>query len=411
MSKEGSVVTEMPKRRLEQIVESLLVFLFFFAPLGRAGVNIIIPFLTIFWVATKIKYRECYSEIVRFPEIVKWVGVLGVGILLSFINAVNYSAAVKNFVDEYILFALVFIISLDVIKSQKLLRKLFLAAVASSAIVIVWSFYQRFIEGYDRINSTITGANETGIYFVCLVLLGISLLLLEKGLNRPKLAGVSLFTLLSLTCLIYTGSRGAWLSLFAGFIVLLFLAVKNRLFTYKKAIVLLLIFILVAFFVDFGWVFNRLESITDLSNSSNSQRILMALTGLRMLKAHPLFGVGIGQYQHVYGNYEIEEALFEETLTSYTHIHCLYVHLAAEIGLVGLFILAFLVYKILNTGFTTSLDAVDDQWFYYGIIGVFVALSVHNLFEWSLLNLQIGTFTLILVAIWLNKISISKLPQ
>ncbi|HBT15731.1 MAG TPA: hypothetical protein DEB05_02090 [Firmicutes bacterium] len=389
------------KGKYDRIIDCLFIFLFFITPLSRAGINIITPLLTIVWVAKKLKFRDCPDEKLKYPELHRWVAILGVAVLLSFINPVNFAAALKNFADEYILFALIFIISLDVIKNQEQLKRLFGAAISSSLIVAVWGLYERFGKGYARINSTITGANEAGTYFVSMALLGLSFLLFSNKQKSSKFIASSLFTLLNLSCVFYTGSRGAWLSLFAGFVVLLFLAIKNnKPVSFKKVIVVLVIIILTATFVDLGWVVSRLDSITDLSDSSNRQRIMMATTGLQMLKDHPLFGVGIGQFLHVYPDYKLE------TANVYTHIHCFYLHLAVEIGLIGFLVFLILVFKVLKTGLQAFFQAEPEQWFYYGVIGALVGFGVHNLFEWSFLNLQVGAFTLILVAIWLNKTNI-----
>lgn len=405
MNQNCSMTTEMINRKKVyiQITEYLLLFLFFIAPISRAGVNIVTPVLTITWLMKKIIYRGEPEEKAKYPEIIKWVGILGITVVLSFINVVNFPAAIKNFVDEYILFTLIFIISLDVIKSKELVMKLYWAAITSSIIVAGWGLYERFGKGYIRINSTITGANEAGIYFVSISLLGLSFLLFSNKLKRSKFVASFLFTLLNLLCVFYTGSRGAWLSFFAGFIILLFLVIKNnKAINFKKVIMVLVIIILTAAFVDLEWVISRLDSISDLSNSSNQQRIMMATTGLRMLKDHPLFGVGIGQFLHVYPNYKLEEA------QDYTHIHFLYLHLAVEIGLVGFLVFLILVFKVFKTGLNALYIADRDLWFYYGVIGTLVGSAVHNVFEWSFLNLQVGAFTLILVAIWLNKTSIEE---
>lgn len=402
MDKQYSISAEVMegKGRLDRIIESVLVFLFFITPLTRAGINIITPILTIFWVVKKIKYRKHPDEKFCYSEINRWVGILGVAILLSFINAVNLQAAVKNFADEYILFALIFIISLDVIRSKELIKRLFFAATVSSLIVAVWGLYEHFGIGRTRISSTITGANELGTYSVSMAIFSISLLLFGKKLSQKRLIGIFLFSLLSLSCVVFSGSRGAWLSFFAGLVVLLFFGIQRKQLNLKRLSVLFLVFILVAASIDLGWVIKRLDSIDDLSNSSNRQRIMMAMTGLEMLKDHPLFGVGIGQFKHVYEDYKLAGA------NLYTHIHCLYIHLAVEIGLIGFFVFLALVLKILKAGLKASLSANHDQWFYLGTLGVLVGFGVHNVFEWSFLNLQVGAFTLILIAIWLKKINL-----
>ena len=392
--------SEIPtsKRVLDWIVEGLLIFLFFITPLIREGIRIITLLLTIFWLIKKIKYREIPEEKIIYVELYKWVGILGLGFILSFINVINISSAFKKFADEYVLLALIFLISLDVIRNKKQLKRLFYTAIISATIAGLSGLHQHLFEGYTRIKSTLRGANDAGTYFTSIALLGFAYLLFKNKLKHLEFVAASLFTLLSLACVFYAGSRGAWLSLFGGFISLLFFAVKNKRFIdYKKVIVVFVILVLAATFIDLGWVFERLNSITDLSNNSNLERIWMIQGGLEMLKDHPLVGVGIGQFEEVYLDYKREAA------GSFTHLHCLFLHLAVEIGIIGFLIFSILAYKVIKTGLKGSLATGKEHWYHYGVIGVLIGTAVHNLFEWSFLYVQVGSFTMILLATWLNK--------
>jgi O-antigen ligase len=369
-------------------------------PLSRAGINIIAPILLIAWLLKKLKFRKAPQEKMGYLEIVRWVGFLGLVVLLSLINAQNLAAAFKNIVDEYVILALIFIISLDVIKSKEQLRKLFWIGLVAFLIVVGVGFYQYFGLGYKRIDSTFSVATQTGVYFVGTVLLNLAFLFFRKTSSRLTLIGSSLLLFVNLACLIMTGTRAAWLGFFAGTFFLLVLAIKNnKLISHKQLIIVFVIVVLAAVLFDLGWVIERLASVTDLSNSSNQQRIKMLLGGLEMLKDHPLTGVGIGQFPLVYENYLLPGA------GVYTHIHCFYLHLVVELGLIGFLVFFTLVYKVLKTGIIMSAQQSGEKsWFYYGVLGVLVGIGVCNLFDWTFLNLQVGSFTLILVAVWLNEI-------
>lgn len=395
--------TPATKRVLDWIVEGLLIFLFFITPLIREGIRIITLLLTVFWLIKKIKYRGTPEEKIRYVDLYKWVGILGIGVLLSFINVRNISAAVQKFADEYLLLAVVFLISLDVIRSKKQLNRLIYTGIIAATIAGLSGLHQHFFEGYTRIKSTLRGANDAGTYFTSITLLGFAYLLFKNKPKRLEFVVASLFSLLSLACVFYAGSRGAWLSLFAGFVTLLFLTVKDkRAINYKKVIVVFLIIAMTAIFLDLGWVFERLQSITDLStNMNNLERLWMLQGGIEMLKDHPFVGIGIGQFEEVYNDYKRENA------GTFTHLHCVFLHIAVEIGIIGFLLFSILAYKVLKTGFKGPWVAGKDLWLHYGVIGVLIGTAVHNLFEWSFLYIQVGTFTMILLAIWLNKTNVA----
>ena len=113
------VKQEILKQRYDRLINNLFYFLFFVAPLTRAGVNIVAPILTIVWISKKIKFRGGQEEAFKYPDFLKGIGLLGVAILLSFFNAIDYARAIENTRAEYVLLSIIFIISLDVIKTEK----------------------------------------------------------------------------------------------------------------------------------------------------------------------------------------------------------------------------------------------------------------------------------------------------
>lgn len=398
MHTDHAAIGEGSYKTIDRITNGLFLFLFFIVPLSRAGINIIAPLLLLVWLFKKLKFRQVSQEKMGYPELLKWMGFLGLTVLLSLINAKNLAAAFKNIVDEYVLLATIFLISLDVIKTKEQLRKSLWAGFAALIITIGVGLYQYIVLGDARIESTFSVATQTGVYFAGTALLILAFLLFRKTTSRPTLVGSALLFFVNLACLIMSGTRAAWLGFFAGMLFLLFLALRYRLISLNKIIILFAIIMLAAFLIDMSWVLERLVSITDLSNSSNQQRIKMLLGGLEMFKDHPLIGVGIGQFPIVYKDYLLPGAKV------YTHIHCFYLHLLVELGLIGFSVFLLLVYKVLKTGINMNASSSDGKsWFYYGVLGALVGIGVCNLFDWTFLNLQVGSFTLILAGMWLNE--------
>ena len=79
-------------------------------------------------------------------------------------------------------------------------------------------------------------------------------------------------------------------------------------------------------------LYERGASIFTLDNPTNLDRLAMAATGLRIIQAHPLLGVGPGLIPRVYPAWRVDWAVKETN----PHLHNDALHLAAERGLLGL---------------------------------------------------------------------------
>ncbi|MFI5272098.1 MAG: O-antigen ligase family protein [Ktedonobacterales bacterium] len=75
------------------------------------------------------------------------------------------------------------------------------------------------------------------------------------------------------------------------------------------------------------------------ANFSTMERLAHWIAGLRMFAAHPLLGVGAGNFNAAYPHYVVNLALWPEALG---HAHNYYINVAAETGILGL--LAFLAF-------------------------------------------------------------------
>lgn len=76
----------------------------------------------------------------------------------------------------------------------------------------------------------------------------------------------------------------------------------------------------------------RLASIINLKDPTNRDRLAMMREGGRMIRAHPLFGVGPNMVQPLYGEYRDPDAVNEVN----PHLHNVPVQIAAERGLPAL---------------------------------------------------------------------------
>ena len=80
---------------------------------------------------------------------------------------------------------------------------------------------------------------------------------------------------------------------------------------------------------DWGLFGQRIKSIIDFGETSNSQRIAIWKASLESIKKHPLLGVGIGNFPTV-----LDQRIFLARAGS--SAHNIYLHIASEIGIFGL---------------------------------------------------------------------------
>ena len=92
------------------------------------------------------------------------------------------------------------------------------------------------------------------------------------------------------------------------------------------------------------------------ANFSTVERLAHWVAGLRMFQAHPLLGVGAGNYNNAYPQYAI--ACWPEPLG---HAHNYYINVAAETGILGLLTFLALVAAALYLGWRATHPATNSR--------------------------------------------------
>jgi O-antigen ligase len=114
------------------------------------------------------------------------------------------------------------------------------------------------------------------------------------------------------------------------------------------------------------------------ANFSAVERAAHWLAGVRMFAAHPLLGVGIGNYADAYPAYHPRG-----WYAALAHAHNYYINIAAEAGIAGLAAYLLLVGSALWYSYA-SLRLVHDRFYsaaLLGVVGALTATSFHNLFD------------------------------
>lgn len=207
--------------------------------------------------------------------------------------------------------------------------------------------------------------------------------ILEWKQKTTSLVICIVFFTISFLGLLLNVTRGAWLAVAITLPIISILYDRSL----KK------ILFLIAFIVATSLVFmanphlqQRAESITSTTFQSNTERLLMWNSALHMLKDHPAFGVGIGQYAEKY----INEYRSVEAKEIQRHCHNNFLQMLAENGLIGFLGFVFLFGYLLIVSLVNFFRHRNS--FSLLIFGVTLDLMLQGLTEYNFGNSAVIKF-------------------
>lgn len=247
-----------------------------------------------------------------------------------------------------------------------------------------------------RVFGTFDQPNPYGGYLNLSLPIALALALFGRDPRMRWVAGGA--SALMLFALDLSDSRGALLGLVAALVVLAAVGWRFE----RKALLALLIGIPLFATLWFTHLIpSRIEDkllaqfrVNDVSltaqlndaNYSTIERLAHWVAGLRMFRAHPLLGVGAGNYGAAYQRYKVPG--WDESLT---HAHNYYINVAAETGALGLLAFLAVVAVALWLAWRATratdwrragqgaLAGIDARAVAIGCAAVIVALCVHNM--------------------------------
>lgn len=198
---------------------------------------------------------------------------------------------------------------------------------------------------------------------------------------------------LSMLAIIFSGVRGAWLSLIGPFVVVLYLYFKkiNRKIV---SVIIISLFLFIPLFPVSSTIssgskggsgeihFERVKSISDISEISNKTRLEIWRLSLESIVKNPTLGVGIGNFPVVLKQ---PIALSKQGSSA----HNLYIHIASEIGLIGLIIFLIIVISIIKIIYNYYKKTDDNDPYAAFIISfgvIFIWILTYSFFDVAFLN-------------------------
>ena len=232
----------------------------------------------------------------------------------------------------------------------------------------------------------------SGVVLVA-VLVALGLLIFGSSARERGLVALGLVPMIG--ALLLTQTRGAWVGLAAGAAVLLALW---RL----RALPLLPIAAVLAYLIAPAHVQDRIRSTVDPNDGTVNERYVMWETGLSMVRAHPVLGVGPRMTQANYDAYRPADDPFT-ALPTPGHLHNNLVQTAAERGLLGLLLwLAIWVAWFFRVALLCRQLAPEERAARAVVVGslaAMVAFQVMGLFEFNMGDSEVATLAMFVMAL------------
>ncbi len=144
---------------------------------------------------------------------------------------------------------------------------------------------------------------------------------------------------------------------------------------------------------------------------SNQHRIVTRRTGIRMVQAHPWFGLGPEQPKFQFNKYLPPDIQLPLPDGYYGHVHNIYIQYAAERGIPTLLALLWMIGKILwdFSGGLRRGATGDARFLLHGAIAVILAILAEGYYEYNLGDSEV--LTLFLVVVGFGYLALEEAPH
>lgn len=328
-------------------------------------------------------------------------------VLLAIIMGVStiYATDKMLSISETIRFALYIIIYFIIkyeVNSKKVTDNMLKLYIATCVMVSAFGIVQYFTKiGLDkkfiyygkglsvdfRITSTMDNPNSLGAFLILVVFPLIALTIYEETRSKKLLYGG--LTLIILSNIVLSMSRNTWLGLLIGLVIIII--IYNW-----KGIILLILGGGVSLIIP-----QVRHRIKDFSSILEDPRIKMWKIAVRMIKDHPILGVGNGNYTTLYGDYikkypELKYGIYTEFPS-----HNSYLKIQSELGIPGISVFILMLLSVLIR-IREMINTTNDKFykaFYRGFFVSVVVFFIMNVSDNLFFVPKVSVYFWILVAI------------
>jgi O-antigen ligase len=290
--------------------------------------------LALSWMATVVSRKEARRAFITahpvfFGMLVFFLSWAALSLTWAEDPATGFAS-----VSRYILNAFLFLIVFTAVRERKHVIWLLSAFVIASTLSAAYGLIVPPTPGSeDRLAGTIGEPNQLAAVLVAgfVIALALAIVLKRQPLAR---SGLVIAAALCLLCTFLTLSRAGLIALFVAMLVLPFVAGRWRAAATVFAAVTVLS--LVGFFSLIATPDQRAR-VTEVNGGSGRSDIWTV--GWRMVQAHPVSGIGVGQFQTSAVHYIIAPGTIKRSdliVDKPKVAHNIYLHVLAEMGIVGL---------------------------------------------------------------------------
>ncbi len=313
-------------------------------------------------------------------------------------------------IKRWIIFIPIYFIYVNGTRNEKDSRFLIKAVVWGVGLQSLQVLKEYLLAGHGRVYGSFGNPNEMGAFMTAyLPLIGIFLYQAHFMIERILYSGIGFLALFGL---VYSQSRGGYLSFASS--VMIFSFMKSR-FLFMSLLAALVLTVTVSYTwlpdvvvdrIDFTFNkahFNKnFEGVAGQFEGSAASRLVLAQGALRMFSESPIIGKGIGTLQYTIGNY-MADLGYDKNVVA----HNMYLQILVELGLIGFLPFIYILYRSGKAGYQLYRTGMDT---YMRNIGIaffccVCALAVSNLFGNRFFRISLTGYYWVLAAMVFNRLN------
>ena len=410
--------------RVDASIRFFLYVLIFWLPYSPAVVESCVIICLVLWIfkrlviirrqkssplARKKKFYEYLRGLIPAPSFInKPIAFFLTFCLISATSSVFWEQSLSGFLTKTLEWFIVYFLVVEVFHEERhiyIVLILFLVTSLATALDSIIQFYVTHKDIFGGQSISLGGrptaafktANGLGGYLTIAIPLIFAAILLKRKENQHRVL-ISVVFLCALWSLILTFSRGAWLGIFLGGVLMLFIFLFHR--EKPKLYLSLGLFLIIVFlYMLLGLILAGSIDSGLLTRIGTIQwRIDIWRDSVQMIKDNLLFGHGINTYMKLFETYRAGTAG-----SNPTYAHNCYIQLAAETGLVGLFAFLWIIVEL----FRKTIICLDRYWannynltiLSVGLISGIFAFLVHSLFDTHFYSLQLSVYLWFIIGV------------
>ena len=275
----------------------LIRFGVFGIPTNVLEISIYLTFLSFIFEGPWINWKELYKN---YKPYIFSIALIFSGLILSTLINQNYREGfgiIKGWFFDPLLFSFVLIHKMKTREDiENILKTFYFSALAVGIIAFEYLFYGRLT--FDRrLQAFYTSPNYLAMFLSPAVFVGFYLMKNAEPIKGIRKYAMPITLFLILLIIFFTYSYASWISIILSFLIVSFIAKKIN----KKIILILILIIFIAFLTQLGNP--KLKDIFS-ERSSLSSRIMIWKSSALMIKNNPIFGIGPGNFQNKYLEYQ-----------------------------------------------------------------------------------------------------------